>query len=104
MQRILCYLALFLLAFAAAVVWQKSFSGPADRSAQSDPLVQFGVQYTVHSKILNEDRVYSVYLPPSYQTKANRRHQEYPVLYVLDGDWNFSWAAEVVRFMETAAC
>ncbi len=78
-------LAVFLPALSAA--------------AQSEsPLIQFGEQHTLHSKILNEDRLYWVYLPPSYQAKANGDYQ-YPVLYVLDGDWNFSWAAEVVQFM-----
>jgi hypothetical protein len=64
----------------------------------SGPLVQFGKSYTLHSKILNQDRSYWVYLPP-HQAYAHHRPQKYPVLYLLDGDWNFSWASEVVQFM-----
>ena len=85
MGNILSSLMLFLLAVSAA-------------AQTNGHLVQFGEQYTLHSKILNEDRDYWVYLPPS-EPKANRSHQKYPVLYVLDADWNFQWASEVVQFM-----
>lgn len=77
-------LMLFLFASAAA--------------AQTNwPVVQFGESYTLHSKILNQDRPYWVSLPASYHAKENR--QTYPVLYLLDAEWNFDWVSEVVRFM-----
>lgn len=77
---------LFLFAFASA-------------AQTNSPVVQFGEKNSLHSKILNEDRPYLVYLPPSY--KANRDHapQKYPVIYLLDGEWNFEWVCEVAQFM-----
>lgn len=43
----------------------------------------------MYSNILNEERPYWVYLPPEYNdTQYGRAH--YPVLYLLDGDTNFS--------------
>lgn len=76
---------LLLVAFAAAA----QTNGPVD---------QFGESYTLHSKILNQDRPYWVCLPDSYQAKANR--QRYPVLDVMDAEWNFYWVCPVLQFME----
>ncbi|WJG09048.1 alpha/beta hydrolase-fold protein [Aliiglaciecola sp. LCG003] len=45
--------------------------------------VEFAKQYTYPSKIMAEEREYSVYLPPSYTQHST---QSYPVIYVLDGD------------------
>ena len=39
--------------------------------------------YQLKSVILNEQRSFSVYLPPSYNQSPN---QSYPVIYLLDGD------------------
>lgn len=77
-------LMLLLFAFAAA-------------AQTNGPVVQFGESHIVHSKILGQDRAYWVSLPASYHAKANR--QKYPVLYVLDAEWNFYWASEVMQFM-----
>lgn len=52
--------------------------------AQStDSLIFIGQRYTIHSKILNENRNYSVYLPRSYKNSPNKK---YIVAYVLDGE------------------
>jgi predicted alpha/beta superfamily hydrolase len=77
-------LILFLFAFAAA-------------AQTNGPIVQFGESYTLHSKILNQDRPYWVSLPASYRAKANS--QKYPVLYLMDAEWNFYWAGGVMQFM-----
>ena len=42
-----------------------------------------GKRFHLNSSIMNEDRIYSVYLPPSY---TNNDDQTFPVLYVIDGD------------------
>ncbi|GAA4178411.1 hypothetical protein GCM10022218_29000 [Sphingobacterium ginsenosidimutans] len=42
-----------------------------------------GQRYTINSKILNESRNYSVYLPASYKNNVDKK---YIVAYVLDGD------------------
>jgi predicted alpha/beta superfamily hydrolase len=62
------------------------------------PIVQFGESHALHSKILNQDRPYWVSLPSSYHANANR--QTYPVLYLLDAEWNFYLAGAVVQFMK----
>ena len=77
-------LILFLFAFAAA-------------AQTNGPVVQFGESYTLHSKILSQDRPYWVSLPASYRAKANS--QKYPVLYLLDAEWNFYWVSQVAQFM-----
>lgn len=75
------------------------FLFPLAAAAQTNgPVVQFGETYSLHSKILNQDRPYWISLPPSYHAKANR--QKYPALYVLDAEWNFYWVSEVVQFMK----
>lgn len=52
--------------------------------AQStDSLIVIGQRFTIHSKILNENRTYSVYLPDSYKNNPNKK---YIVAYVLDGE------------------
>lgn len=47
----------------------------------------------VHSAILNDDREISVYLPPSYYAS----NQNYPVLYILDGDYNFFYVSGLIE-------
>ncbi len=52
--------------------------------AQShDNFLVIGQRYTINSKILNERRNYSVYLPASYKNNIDKK---YIVAYVLDGD------------------
>lgn len=51
-------------------------------AAQGQP-VRFGKIYSFQSQVLNEKRIFSVNLPRDY---ANGR-QSYPVIYVLDGNW-----------------
>lgn len=84
MQKLLPCLTLFVFAFTAA-------------AQTNSPLVQFGEQFALRSKILNQDRPYWICLPPSYQHNTN---QKYPVLYLLDAEWNLYWVCPVVQFME----
>ncbi|PUB34604.1 hypothetical protein C8J95_102269 [Elizabethkingia sp. YR214] len=52
--------------------------------AQStNDMIVLGQKYTIHSKVLKENRTYSVYLPASYKSNPNKR---YIVAYVLDGE------------------
>ena len=46
---------------------------------------------TVHSKVLNADREYNIFLPKSYETDT---HKKYPILYLLHGlnDTNMGWS------------
>ncbi|ASZ12697.1 hypothetical protein KTO58_10990 [Chitinophaga pendula] len=49
----------------------------------NDHLVSIGEKYTINSRILNEQRRYAVYLPPSYQSNPAKK---YFVAYVWDGE------------------
>lgn len=46
---------------------------------------------TIQSKVLNAEREYNIFLPPSYEQEPNRK---YPVLYLLHGvmDTNTCWS------------
>ncbi|MBK8884474.1 MAG: hypothetical protein IPN67_19595 [Bacteroidales bacterium] len=50
----------------------------------------------IHSNILNEDRTYQIYVPPSYQWASDRT---YPVLFVLDGESNYTHTVGSVSFL-----
>jgi predicted alpha/beta superfamily hydrolase len=52
--------------------------------------ITIGKRDKLYSEILQQDREFSVYFPPSYNTSVN---QKYPVLYILDGDYNFQYVA-----------
>lgn len=56
------------------------------RISFSQVQVTVGQAQAIHSSILNEERTYQIYLPPSYQWALDRN---YPVLFVLDGESNF---------------
>lgn len=56
-----------------------------------DSMINVGKRYTIESKILKENRTYSVMLPSSYKNNPNK---EYIVAYVLDG--------ERTKFLEVA--
>ena len=45
-------------------------------------IVKLGIATSLKSEILDEQRHYKVYLPPSYQSN----NESYPVIYLLDGD------------------
>jgi hypothetical protein len=47
-----------------------------------DPAIKIGEKFRLHSKVLNEDRPYWVYLPESYNSKS-QSPEAYPVLYLL---------------------
>ena len=67
-------------------------------SAQEDssPDVKIGETLTVHSDVLDEDRPYWIDLPASYNDGAP---QNYPVLYLLDGESFFQITSAIVQFM-----
>lgn len=49
--------------------------------------VSIGAKHKLYSEILHEDREYWVHLPEEY---AENEDKKYPVLYLLDGDRNFT--------------
>lgn len=56
-----------------------------------------GKQVKLHSKVLNEERVLNIYLPPSYVQDSTKN---YPVIYLLDGseDEDFIHISGLVQF------
>ncbi|WP_169718977.1 alpha/beta hydrolase-fold protein [Aequorivita capsosiphonis] len=56
--------------------------------------ISIGKRDKLHSEILQEDREFSVYFPPSYNTTVK---EKYPVLYILDGDYNFQYVAGLLE-------
>lgn len=51
--------------------------------------------YTIASKFLKEKRLISISTPVGYK----HTDKKYPVLYVLDGEWVFSFAKGLIEFM-----
>jgi predicted alpha/beta superfamily hydrolase len=84
---------LFLVCLALVILPQAS-AAPTD-----SPVVQFGVEDTLHSQALGGVRTYWVDVPPTLSHDAGRAAPGYPVLYVLDAEWNFSWACQVAQFL-----
>jgi predicted alpha/beta superfamily hydrolase len=57
--------------------------------------ISIGEKILIHSDILDESRELLVYLPQNYdQSKEN-----YPVLYLLDGEWHFIHVSGAVQFL-----
>ena len=79
------------------LIWLVIFTG-ATVAQEKDPAIKIGERFTLHSKVLGEDRPYWIYLPESYNSKT-QAPEAYPVLYLLDGDALFHTATGVVGFM-----
>lgn len=62
--------------------------------------ISIGKRHSFNSEILNEERSYQVYLPPSYYSNTKVK---FPVLYVLDGDYNFHYDSGIIEFLSNSA-
>ena len=56
--------------------------------------ISIGKKFEMHSNVLNESRNYWVHLPRGYNENKN-----YPVVYLLDADWQFHEATGVFHHM-----
>ena len=56
--------------------------------------INIGYKDSLQSTILQENRPLSIYLPPSYFSKPK---QNYPVLYILDGEYNFLYVSGILE-------
>lgn len=56
--------------------------------------INIGFKDSLESTILQENRPFSIYLPPSYFSKPK---QNYPVLYILDGEYNFRYVSGILE-------
>ncbi len=63
--------------------------------AQKNAHMFSGEEHTLTSKVLNEDRVISVYLPGNYESST----QEFPVIYLLDGRSHAQHAQGALGFL-----
>ena len=62
-------------------------------SVGQSPAMMVGEEWTITSKVLQEERQLWIQLPEHYKTtKAS-----YPVLYLLDAEWNFHFVSGLVR-------
>lgn len=64
---------------------------------QTENKIFFGEKNLIHSNILGEDREYWVHLPADYEKSSNN----YPVLYLTDGDEHFFLASGLIKFMSS---
>lgn len=60
--------------------------------------ISIGEEYKIRSKELEEERIYQVYLPESYNNKFYAP-KKYPVVYLLDGNAHFQSLSGVIRTM-----
>ncbi len=62
--------------------------------------IEVGLIDSLYSKILDQERKLVIYLPESAKSSKRRRNQ-YPVVYLLDGDYNFvSFVGMLKRYSE----
>ncbi|MBU0475497.1 MAG: hypothetical protein KKF62_15215 [Bacteroidetes bacterium] len=61
----------------------------------TDKNIELGKIITLNSKVLNEDRDIFVYLPVGYK----QSQEKYPVIYILDGRGNFTFAMAISNFL-----
>lgn len=59
--------------------------------------ITIGTSYAISSEILNQDREIQIYLPESYTTSS----EEYPVLYILDGQRFFTNGVSIQKSLRT---
>jgi len=59
--------------------------------------ISIGTNFTIASKVLDQDREIQIYLPQSYISS----NVSYPVLYILDGQWYYSSGVSVQKALRT---
>ena len=68
--------------------------------AQQNNAVVIGNMDSIHSQILKEQRKFWVHLPPSARS-GQQPKQKYPVVYLLDGDWNFTGVVGMIDLLSS---
>ncbi|NQX80573.1 MAG: esterase [Flavobacteriaceae bacterium] len=64
---------------------------------ENNPQITIGINHTIKSSILNQDRTIQIYTPDGYSDSE----QEYPVLYILDGQWYFLSGVAIQKALRT---
>lgn len=65
--------------------------------SQENNSIRIGVTQTIKSSVLNQDRMIQIYVPEDYSDST----REYPVLYILDGQWYFLSGVAIQVAMKT---
>ena len=73
-----------------------TLSLPPLTAQQTNPVV-IGAIDTLHSQILNEQRIIWIHVPTSAQSVKKK----YPVVYLLDGDWNFTSVVGMIDLLSS---
>ncbi len=64
---------------------------------EDDSQITIGVNHTIKSTILNQDRTIQIYVPDDYESSE----KSYPVLYILDGQWYFLSGIAIQKALRT---
>jgi len=67
-------------------------------NSQNKGKIEIGDIYSIHSKILSEERKYWISLPESYDDKL-KSYKRYPLIILLDGHLHFKSSAGMIQFM-----
>jgi uncharacterized protein len=71
------------------------------KAQQNNPFTS-GFEKSTSSKILGEQRKVWIHIPNSNAGNKNTGKEEYPVVYLLDGDANFNSIVSITEFMSNA--
>ncbi|MFC5046133.1 alpha/beta hydrolase [Aquimarina hainanensis] len=66
-------------------------------SAQENSPITIGINHTIKSTVLNEDRTIQIYTPDGYLNSKKK----YPVFYILDGQWYFFSGVSIQKALRT---
>ncbi|WP_405205367.1 alpha/beta hydrolase-fold protein [Aquimarina sp. LLG6339-5] len=64
---------------------------------ENNSQINIGINHTIKSSILNQDRTIQIYVPDGYSDSM----QDYPVLYILDGQWYFLSGVAIQKALRT---
>lgn len=62
--------------------------------------ITIGERKSIPSKVLEEDRAFQVYLPPSYYSNPKGN---FPVVYLIDGDYNFHYDTGLIELLSSVS-
>ena len=69
---------------------------PSIDQFKTEPVtITTGISFKFHSKIMNEDRIISIGVPPDY----DKTIKKYPVFYAVDGQWNFNFSVQALGWL-----
>ena len=96
MNKVIISCAIWLLTSGSALA-----QTPTVADLKPDTIkVTTGYSMNLHSKILNQDRTIMVSVPEGYATS----YKKYPVVYILDAQWNFNHASQNLAWLASKDC